>query len=266
MKKIVYQDNWKESWKYSYPYDLLEIYEDLTCPEYTYAYANRRQHTLELVQKVAPPGAKILDIAAAQGNFSLLLAEMGYEVTWNDLREELVDYVKLKWESGIIQYEPGNFFELNFDKQFDVVLATEVIEHVAHPDEFLKKIAQFLKPSGHIVITTPNGEYFKNKLPKFSDCSDPNQYESLQFKPDSDGHIFLLHLDEIEQLADRAALSIKEKRLITNSLTNGHVKLHYLLKIIPKYLVDLCEKITCYLPIILQRKIHTATIVLLTLS
>jgi 2-polyprenyl-3-methyl-5-hydroxy-6-metoxy-1,4-benzoquinol methylase len=266
MKKVLYQDTWKDSWKYSYPFDLLEIYGDLSCPEYTYAYANRRQQTLELVQKVAHPGAKVLDIAAAQGNFSLSLAEMGYDVTWNDLREELIDYVKLKWESGKIEYQPGNFFELNLDCQFDVVLATEVIEHVAHPDQFLVKIAQFLKPGGHIIVTTPNGEYFRNGLPKFSDCPDPSQYESLQFKPDADGHIFLLHLDEIRQLAGRAGLSVEESVLTTNSLTNGHIKLHYLLKIIPKFLVDLLENLTQHMPANIQRKIHTTTIVLLTRS
>jgi 2-polyprenyl-3-methyl-5-hydroxy-6-metoxy-1,4-benzoquinol methylase len=264
MKKVIYQGSWPDSWKYSYPFDLLEIYGDLSCPEYTYAYANRRQQTLELVQKVAEPGSKVLDIAAAQGNFSLSLAEMGYDVTWNDLREELIGYVKLKWESGNIQYQPGNFFELNFDGQFDVVLATEVIEHVAHPDEFLAKLAQFLKPNGYIIITTPNGEYFRNKLPKFSDCSDPSQYEAIQFKPDADGHIFLLHLDEIKDLSGRAELSVKELKLVTNSLTNGHIKLHHLLKILPKVVVDSIENLTRDMSLSIQRRIHTTTIVLLS--
>jgi 2-polyprenyl-3-methyl-5-hydroxy-6-metoxy-1,4-benzoquinol methylase len=266
MKKIFYQDKWKDSWKYSYPYDLLEIYDDLTCPEYSYAYANRRKHTLKLIQKVANPGAKILDIAAAQGNFSLSLAELGFEVTWNDLREELIDYVKLKWESGIVNYAPGNAFDLNFDTQFDVVLIAEVIEHLAHPDRFLKKVSQMLKPGGHIVLSTPNGEYFRNQLPRFSDCLDPSQFESVQFQPDSDGHIFLLHLDEIKQLANQAGLSVKESVLTTNLLTNGHVKLHYLLKILPRFFVDLFEDLTRRMPTTIQRKIHTTTIVLLTLS
>jgi 2-polyprenyl-3-methyl-5-hydroxy-6-metoxy-1,4-benzoquinol methylase len=264
MKKVFYQDSWKDSWKFSYPFDLLEIYDDLSCPEYSYAYANRRQQTLELVQKVAAPGSKVLDIAAAQGNFSLVLAEMGYEVTWNDLREELIDYVKLKWEFGNIQYQPGNFFELGFENQFDVVLATEVIEHVAHPDDFLKRLGKFLKPGGHIIITTPNGEYFRNNLPKFSDCADPSQYESIQYKPDADGHIFLLHLDEIDLLANRANLTVKEIRLVTNSLTNGHIKLHYLLRFLPKVFVDSLEQITRTIPLNIQRKINTTTVALLS--
>ncbi|MFN9402219.1 MAG: class I SAM-dependent methyltransferase, partial [Dolichospermum sp.] len=149
----------------------------------------------------------------------------------------------------IVHYVPGNVFDLDLNNQFDIVLIAEVIEHVAHPDEFLRTIAQMLKPGGHIVLTTPNGGYFKNTLPKFSDCPDPSQYEIMQFKPNSDGHIFLLHLDEIEQLTYQAGLVVKETRLVTNPLTNGHVKLHHLLTLLPKSWVETCEKLTCLLPL-----------------
>lgn len=264
MKKVTLQPNWHESWKYSYPYDLLEIYREKSCYGYAYAYANRRKYTLELVQKVAQPGAKVLDVAAGQGNFSLYLAELGYEITWNDLREELVDYVKLKWEHGTIHYAPGDVFTLGFESEFDVVLIAEIIEHVAHPDQFLKKIAQMVKPDGHIVMSTPNGEYFRNRLPKFSDCPDPSQFEAIQFQPNSDGHIFLLHLDEVESLAQQSNLSVVESRIFTNPLTNGHLKLGTLLNLLPCTWVDACEKFTQSLPLVLQKKIHTGVAVLLT--
>ncbi len=39
-------------------------------PGYTYAYGNRRKHTLDLIQKVAKPGAKILVLSTIQGNFT----------------------------------------------------------------------------------------------------------------------------------------------------------------------------------------------------
>lgn len=264
MKKIVLDPTWHETWKYSYPYDLLEIYSDTSSLGYAYAYETRRNHILELIQKVAKPSAKILDIAAAQGNFSLLLAELGYEVTWNDLRAELIDYVKLKWERGQMSYAPGNVLSQKFDSEFDVILMGEVIEHVAHPDEFLREISKFLKPNGHIVMTTPNGEYFLNRLPKFSDCPDPSQYESIQFQPNSDGHIFLLHLDELEPIASQAGLSVIETRIFTNPLTNGHLKTRYLLKILPKSFVDGVERFTRSLPFFLAKKINTGLAVLLT--
>src|ERR1051326_994929 len=172
MKKIALSENWPESWKTSYLYDLLEVYGELSAKGYAYAYANRRKYTLELIKKVAKSDAKILDLAAAQGNFTLLLAELGFEVTWNDLRKDLAEYTKLKYEHGIIHYVPGNIFELDFVESFDVVLITEIIEHVAHPDDFLKQISRMVKRDGHVVMTTPNGGYFLSHLPRFTDCSD----------------------------------------------------------------------------------------------
>jgi SAM-dependent methyltransferase len=38
----------------------------------------------------------------------------------------------------------------------DVVLAFEVIEHVASPTRFLERLRDLLKPGGHLVLTTPN--------------------------------------------------------------------------------------------------------------
>ena len=261
MKKIAPENRWLESWKYSYQYDRLEIYGDMSCHGYAYAYANRRKHTLELVQEVAQPKAKILDVAAGQGNFTLSLAELGYEVTWNDLREELVDYVKLKWEHGIVHYAPGNVFTLDFESNFDIVLITEIIEHVAHPDEFLKKITRMVKPEGYVIMSTPNGEYFYHNLPRFSDCPDPSQFEAKQFQPNEDGHIFLLHIDEVESLAQQSDLLVVEARFFNNPLSNGYLKLGTLLKWLPRNWVNDCETFTRHLPLTLQRKIHTSMVV-----
>lgn len=244
MKTITYDDVWPNSWKDSYRYDEEEIYHRVRVRGYAYAYWNRQRRTLEAIDRVAQSGATILDIAGAQGNFSLLLAERGYNVTWNDLRADLVDYISLKHEKGNIHYAPGNAFDLGFKNEFDVVLITEIIEHVAHPDEFLKKVSQLVKPGGYIVMTTPNGAYFLNKLPRFSDCPDPSIFEDEQFKPNSDGHIFLLHSDEIESLAQATKLDLIDLQLFTNPLTHGHIKTEHLLKILPKWIVDSVEACT----------------------
>ena len=40
---------------------------------------------------------------------------------------------------------------------FDVVIASEVIEHVEDPDAFLSKLRGLLAPDGQVVLTLPNG-------------------------------------------------------------------------------------------------------------
>lgn len=254
MKRVYPEESWPDSWKYSYPYDLEEIYGATISPGYASAYRLRRTETLRLIEEVLPKNSSILDMGAAQGNFSLALAELGHHVTWNDLRADLADYVRLKYEYGDISYAPGNAFELNFAVPFDGVLITEIIEHVAHPDDFLRKCAQLVKPGGVIIMTTPNGAYFRNHLPKFSDCADPSAYESVQFKPNSDGHIFLLHPEEVGMLADRAGLVLEKRVLFMNPLSIGHVKTALLLRILPQSLVRGLETLTQHLPWSLQRK------------
>ena len=254
MKRVQPESNWPQSWKESYFYDQSEIYGEISHYGYAYAYENRRRETLRLLIEVLSPGARILDVAAAQGNFSLTLAELGFDVTWNDLRTELADYVRLKQERGKIAFAAGNAFELAFPSLFDAVLITEIIEHVAHPDDFLAKAATLVRPGGYIVMTTPNGGYFKNRLPKFSECTDPAVFESMQFKPNADGHIFLLHTDEIKPLAQRAGLVVEKIALFTNPLTAGHVKTEPLLKILPRTIVDVAETVSRSLPSALKKK------------
>jgi SAM-dependent methyltransferase len=41
---------------------------------------------------------------------------------------------------------------------FDLVIASEVIEHVEDPDDFLGKLRGFLAPDGRVVLTLPNGQ------------------------------------------------------------------------------------------------------------
>ena len=98
---------------------------------------------------------------------------MGYTVTWNDIRADLIGYVKLKDELGEIGFVPGNCLEVKFDRLFDCLLLGEVIEHVAYLDKFLKSLAKLVKKGGFIVLSTPNGEYFKNSLPRYSDFPKP---------------------------------------------------------------------------------------------
>jgi 2-polyprenyl-3-methyl-5-hydroxy-6-metoxy-1,4-benzoquinol methylase len=255
MKRVYIQENWPDTWKYSYPYDLEEVYGEITYRGYAYAYNNRRRHTLRLLTEVLAPGARILDIAAAQGNFSIALAEIGYHAVWNDLREDLADYVRLKHERGEISFAPGNAFELEFPTKFDAVLITEIIEHVAHPDQFLIKASKLVKPGGYIVMTTPNGAYFQNPLPKFSECPNPAVYEAVQFKPNSDGHIFLLHPDEVRLLAARSGLEVEHLVLFTNPLTNGFMKMEYLLRVLPRWLVNGIEAVTQRFPPLLRQKL-----------
>ena len=74
MKRVVPDESWPDSWRYSYRYDLMEVYGQISIPGYVYSYRNRRRLTLDLLSEVVPVGSRVLDLAAGQGNFSLAMA------------------------------------------------------------------------------------------------------------------------------------------------------------------------------------------------
>lgn len=261
--------SWSPSVRESYVYDRVEVWGDRRNPGYTAAYLNCRQATIAALQAACPAPARVLDLAAAQGNFSIALAALGYRVTWNDLRPELIDYVRMKLPRGTdLEFVAGNVFELGAQHvgAYDVVLATEVIEHVAHPDRFLVSLAGLVRPGGSIVISTPNGGYVLNTLPRFSDHPDPAVFESVQFKPNSDGHIFLLHEDEIHRLAADAGLEVRQLQLLTTPLTAGHMKLRHLHKLLPPHVIAAMEGATGLLPASLRRWLSTQIVAVLAKS
>ena len=102
----------------------------------------------------------------------------------------------------------------------------------------------------------------RERLASRWEFADPSVFEKEQFKPNSDGHIFLLHEDEIRPLAAKAGLKVEAIRLSTNFLTNGFVKTEPLLKILPRGLVQAVENFTCVWPLALQKKINTSMAVL----
>src|SRR5262249_40433665 len=111
---------------------------------------------------------------------------------------------------------------------FDLVIACEVIEHVAHPKELLIHLKSFLDPDGRLLLTTPNGLHFRNRLPTYDEISDVDALERRQFMPDADGHLFLLTPSELRQLAQSVGYEIETLNLWGTPALTGHCGLRYL--------------------------------------
>ena len=53
----------------------------------------------------------------------------------------------------------GDAEQLAFaSESFDVVIASEVVEHLWQPQSFLNEAHRVLKPYGYLIIETPEGE------------------------------------------------------------------------------------------------------------
>lgn len=60
--------------------------------------------------------------------------------------------------------EVDDFSEKFLGKKYDVIVATELIEHLFKPDIFVEKIKPLLKENGVLILTTPNFLVWTNRL------------------------------------------------------------------------------------------------------
>jgi len=104
-------------------------------------------------------GLRLLDIGCGGGLLAEPMARLGAEVVGVDAAARNIPVARLHAEqSGLaIDYRLGTAEALaDAGETFDVVLAMEVIEHVADPPAFLAACRSLLKPGGLLICSTIN--------------------------------------------------------------------------------------------------------------
>jgi 2-polyprenyl-6-hydroxyphenyl methylase/3-demethylubiquinone-9 3-methyltransferase len=104
-------------------------------------------------------GLKIIDIGCGGGLISEPLAKLGGDVTGLDAAAENIAVAKLHAQqtATTVNYRTGAAEQLaNESAQFDVVLALEIIEHVANVEAFYDAICALLRPGGLLIMSTLN--------------------------------------------------------------------------------------------------------------
>jgi 2-polyprenyl-6-hydroxyphenyl methylase/3-demethylubiquinone-9 3-methyltransferase len=101
-------------------------------------------------------GKTALDVGCGAGLLTEPLVRLGASVTGIDASPEVIAVAREHAEAMAlaIDYRAGDVQE--FQCQFDLVTAMEVIEHVADPSTFLKALARRLAPGGLLILSTPN--------------------------------------------------------------------------------------------------------------
>jgi len=86
------------------------------------------------------------------------LAEVSGKLEGLDLYEEGVEYLR---QIGY-HINVGNAEDFDLGKQFDVIVAGDLIEHLADLRGFLLSCKSHLMPDGKLLISTPNPWYWRN--------------------------------------------------------------------------------------------------------
>ena len=110
------------------------------------------------VKQEAPGTRKVLDVAAGHGMFGIEIARTipEVEITAQDWPNVLTVARENAQAAGITKrfHElPGSAFEVEFEKDYDVILLTNFLHHFDVPtcDAFLRKVYSSLKPGGSVI-------------------------------------------------------------------------------------------------------------------
>lgn len=114
-------------------------------------------------------GKRVLDVGCVNHNFE---ATRLPDWRHKQISQVSASLVGLDYEKGVVEElnrEGWNIvaadaqdFDIRdrFPDGFDVIVASEIIEHLVNPGGFLKSLARHLAPGGKVVITTPHAYGF----------------------------------------------------------------------------------------------------------
>lgn len=86
------------------------------------------------------PGDAVLDIGCGNGALTFDLAKKAKKVVGIDLNKENIKIAKEKYSAPDIEYRTGDAIHYVFNQRFDVVILSNVLEHIESRVKFLKKI------------------------------------------------------------------------------------------------------------------------------
>jgi ubiquinone/menaquinone biosynthesis C-methylase UbiE len=108
-----------------------------------------------LIQRVRP-GMRVLDLGCGGGEFTAAIAAAGGDVIGAEVAETAIHAAQRTYPDGDFRLVPFDG-ELPFDDgAFELVWASEVIEHVADTHRWLNEIRRILAPGGRLLLTTPS--------------------------------------------------------------------------------------------------------------
>lgn len=134
-----------------------QYYSVITEPNFTYFY------TLKYLKKVLSEFGlrqlNILDLGCGVGTIDFYLAKMGHHVTGVDVSPDAINICKTAQKQ--LEFDNTNFIcadiaNVPIHRKFDLIICSEVIEHVEDDDGLLAKMHPLLNDGGMLLLTTPS--------------------------------------------------------------------------------------------------------------
>jgi ubiquinone biosynthesis O-methyltransferase len=116
----------------------------------------------------------VLDVGCGVGTLAFYLASKGLTVTGIDVSSRAVEIARANRLSKElpVEFQLADVTKLATKEKYDLVICTEVVEHIENDLKFLKSIHEHVSPKGYLFLSTPSLNaplYRLGVLKKFDD-------------------------------------------------------------------------------------------------
>jgi 2-polyprenyl-3-methyl-5-hydroxy-6-metoxy-1,4-benzoquinol methylase len=170
--------------------------------------------------KRATKGLKHLDIGCDTGALLVVSRDaFGMDVMGLEVSEHAAARAR---EAHGLNVRVGDLMTVDLP-QFDLITLVDVIEHLSRPDQVLKRLESLLKPSGRIVIVTPNHDSLLNLIGTALGRVFPRLSLPLRDKLYVPYHEYYFTRSTLSQLAEGQGLTVDRLQLVEFPLDEiGH--------------------------------------------
>lgn len=117
----------------------------------------------EVINSVKNKDIKILEVGSGLGYLTYALNQANFNTIGIDISKEAVDNAISNFGN---YYENKDVFDYSekMRGKYDIIILTEVIEHIHNPLEFITTLKKMINKDGKIIVTTPNKSIFPKEV------------------------------------------------------------------------------------------------------
>ena len=168
---------------------------------------------------LVPPGAEVLDVGCGTGRMGAQLLRAGCSVVGVDSdKERAVVAEDAGLEVVVADLEQDDALEPLSDRQFDIVLCLDVLEHLRDPARVLRRVSQLLKPTGVTIISIPNMAHGAVRVAMLEGRLQRTE-EGLLDRT----HLYLYDRKAVEELCRTAGVEVLERLSLRRQLDQTEI-------------------------------------------
>jgi len=129
-----------------------------------FPYIGLRLRARKIISNFPKEAETMLDAGCGSGIYSFTFSNKTKEINAIDINQKKIDYAKRinLWRN--IKFDKMDICNLKFpDDKFDVIICSEVLEHIKNDEKAFSEIARVLSKNGILLLTVPANSK-KNRL------------------------------------------------------------------------------------------------------